>query len=96
MKGKVTNSEPSKGKERKITIEVCLPEEITESNDNVVVSIRRKGKSDERYIKELERSNSVLNSENRRLTKLLTHYQEIISIGLKSAGYEKNAIFGNR
>lgn len=66
------------------------------ANGNVVVSVRRRGKSDESYIKALERSNGTLNSENRRLAKLLMHYQEIISIGLKSAGYGKEEVFRNR
>ncbi len=42
------------------------------------VSVPRKGLSDERYIKALETSNRTLNSENRRLVRLLTRYQQLI------------------
>lgn len=44
---------------------------------------------DEKYIKALENSNKVLNSENRRLVKLLMKYQEIIGIGVNSIYHEQ-------
>lgn len=44
------------------------------------VSVSRIGKTDERYISDLEQSNKVLNRENRRLVKLLHNYQTLIPI----------------
>ena len=43
------------------------------------VSVSRSGMTDERYITALEKSNKTLNSENRRLVRLLHNYQTIIS-----------------
>lgn len=43
------------------------------------VSVSRIGKTDERYISELEQSNKTLNRENRRLVKLLHGYQTMIA-----------------
>lgn len=42
------------------------------------VSVSRSDISDSRYIKALERSNRTLNSENRRLAKMLHNYQTVI------------------
>lgn len=42
------------------------------------VSVPRRGMTDQRYIKALETSNRTLNSENRRLVRLVTRYQQII------------------
>ena len=42
------------------------------------VSVCRRDMTDERYIKALETSNKTLNSENRRLVRLVTRYQQII------------------
>ena len=81
----------------KVCVEVSITEEaLNASSGTIEVSVSRKGRSDERYIRDLEGSNKTLNAENRRLTKLLLHYQEIIAIGLKSAGYGKEDIFGSR
>lgn len=43
------------------------------------VSVSRLGKTDERYIADLEQSNKTLNRENRRLVKLLHGYQTMIA-----------------
>lgn len=81
----------------KVRVEVSITEEAScEQSDTIEVSVSRKGRSDERYIRDLERSNRTLNAENRRLTKRLLHYEEIIAIGLKSAGYGKEDVFGIR
>ena len=64
-------------------------EELLPDIERVEVTVCRNGHTDERYIKELERANKTLNSENRRLTKLLTRYQEIIRIGIRQLDYEK-------
>lgn len=42
------------------------------------VSVPRRGMTDQRYIAALETSNKTLNSENRRLVRLVTRYQQII------------------
>lgn len=47
--------------------------------DEETVSVSRNGRSDKRYISALEDSNKVLNSENRRLVRLLHNYQTIIN-----------------
>lgn len=78
-----------------VRVEVSIDDNVLNEGKAIEVSVSRNGHSDERYIRDLERANKALNSENRRLTKLLMHYQEIISIGLKSAGYGKNEVFGN-
>lgn len=46
--------------------------------DNTV-SVSRTGKTDERYIYDLEQSNKTLNRENRRLVRLLHNYQTMIA-----------------
>lgn len=46
--------------------------------DNTV-SVSRTGMTDERYISALEQSNKTLNSENRRLVRLLHNYQTMIA-----------------
>lgn len=43
------------------------------------VSVSRNGMDDQRYITALEASNKTLNSENRRLVRLLHNYQKIIA-----------------
>lgn len=43
------------------------------------VSVARNGMDDQRYITALETSNKTLNSENRRLVRLLHNYQKIIA-----------------
>lgn len=50
-----------------------------EQADDNPVSVSRSDKTDERYIKALETSNKTLNSENRRLIRLLHNYQSIIN-----------------
>lgn len=49
-----------------------------QEQDNAV-SVSRKDMNDNQYIMALEKSNKVLNSENRRLIRLLHKYQVIIS-----------------
>lgn len=46
--------------------------------DNTV-SVSRAGMTDERYISALEQSNKTLNTENRRLVRLLHNYQTMIA-----------------
>lgn len=48
------------------------------------VSVSRMGKTDERYIADLEQSNKVLNRENRRLVRLLHGYQTMIGQSTKA------------
>lgn len=63
---------------------------IDDLGDPIRCCINRKeyiGK-DEKYIKALEDSNKVLNSENRRLINLLTQYQKIIGIGVEKIYHE--------
>lgn len=79
-----------------VRVEVSIDDKVLKEGKTIEVSVSRNGHSDDRYIRDLERANKTLNSENRRLTKLLMHYQEIISIGLKSAGYGKEEVFGNQ
>lgn len=62
---------------------------IDDTSESVDVSVRRSGKTQEQYIRDLEKSNRTLSSENRRLVKLLAQYQEIIRIGTNNCkGYE--------
>jgi hypothetical protein len=49
------------------------------------ISVSRNGMDDQRYIKALEASNKTLNSENRRLVRLLHNYQAIISQSMVAA-----------
>lgn len=44
--------------------------------------------SDDKWIKYLEDCCKCLNSENKRLIKLLGKYQQVISIGLKDLSYQ--------
>lgn len=48
------------------------------------VSVSRMGKTDERYIADLEQSNKTLNRENRRLVRLLHSYQALIAQSTKA------------
>lgn len=77
------------GTGKKVSVEVNIDEELLPDIERVEVSVQRSGHSDERYIKDLERANKTLNSENNRLTKLLSRYQEIIRIGVRQLDYEK-------
>lgn len=47
-------------------------------------SVSRNGRTDESYIQALERANKTLNSENKRLVRLLRKYQGIIEAGVRS------------
>jgi hypothetical protein len=47
-------------------------------------SVRRENRTDEQYIKVLEKANKTLSGENRRLVRLLTKYQGIIEAGVRS------------
>lgn len=67
----------------KVEVTVSITEELLPELEEVTVTVSRNGHSDERYIKALETANKTLNSENRRLIRLLTRYQEIIRIGLR-------------
>lgn len=49
------------------------------------VSVSRTGRMDEQYIAALETSNKVLNSENRRLVRLLHRYQAMIEQPIRAA-----------
>lgn len=84
-----SSSKASKGK---VAVNITIGEELLPDIDEVDVSISRQGKTDERYIKQLEQANKTLNSENRRLIKLLTKYQELIRLGIQQLAYE-NEIF---
>lgn len=66
---------------KKISVEINIDDELKPEIGEVEVSVRRTGQTPERYTQELERANRTLASENRRLIKLLTQYQEIIRIG---------------
>lgn len=48
-------------------------------------AVSRGGMSDEQYIAALEKSNRTLNSENRRLVKLVHNYQSMIVQSLTQA-----------
>lgn len=52
------------------------------------VTVCRNGQSDEQYIKALETANKTINSENKRLIKLLLDYQSVIKRGLDSIIFE--------
>ncbi|WP_416995963.1 hypothetical protein [Alistipes putredinis] len=67
--------------QKKISVEINIDDELKPEIGEVEVSVRRTGQTPERYTQELERANRTLASENRRLIKLLTQYQEIIRIG---------------
>lgn len=67
--------------QNKISVEINIDDELKPEIGEVEVSVRRTGQTPERYTQELERANRTLASENRRLIKLLTQYQEIIRIG---------------
>lgn len=64
-------------------IDWLLPEtHVTE------VTVSRNGQSDEQYIKALETANKTINTENARLQKLLTKYQDIVRTGLKAIMFD--------
>ena len=74
----------------KVEVTVSITEELLPNLETVTVTVQRNGHTDERYIKALEQANRTLNSENRRLIRLLQKYQEIIKIGLNQLEYENN------
>lgn len=74
----------------KVVVTVSITEELLPNLETVTVTVQRNGHTDERYIKALEQANRTLNSENRRLIRLLQKYQEIIKIGLNQLEYENN------
>lgn len=77
--------------QKKISVEINIDDELKPEIGEVEVSVRRTGQTPERYTQELERANRTLASENRRLIKLLTQYQEIIRIGTNNwIGDESN------
>lgn len=77
--------------QKKISVEINIDDELKPEIGEVEVSVRRTGQTPERYTQELERANRTLASENRRLIKLLTQYQEIIRIGTNNwKGDESN------
>lgn len=53
-----------------------------QKDDEMNTPPSRNGMSDTKYINFLIMSNNTLRSENRRLQRLLTRYQEIINIGV--------------
>lgn len=73
-----------------VEVKVSISEDLLPELETVTVTVSRNGHSDERYIKALEQANRTLNSENRRLIRLLSKYQEIIKIGLNQLEYENN------
>lgn len=74
----------------KVEVTVSITEELLPELETETVTVQRNGHSDERYIKALEQANRTLNSENRRLIRLLQKYQDIIRIGLNQLEYENN------
>ena len=74
----------------KVEVTVSITVELLPNLETVTVTVQRNGHTDERYIKALEQANRTLNSENRRLIRLLQKYQEIIKIGLNQLEYENN------
>lgn len=74
----------------KVEVTVSITEELLPNLETATVTVQRNGHTDERYIKALEQANRTLNSENRRLIRLLQKYQEIIKIGLNQLEYENN------
>ena len=74
----------------KVEVTVSITEELLPNLETVTVTVQRNGHTDESYIKALEQANRTLNSENRRLIRLLQKYQEIIKIGLNQLEYENN------
>lgn len=76
--------------QRKISVEINIDDELKPEIGEVEVSVRRTGQTPERYTQELERANRTLASENRRLIKLLTQYQEIIRIGTNNWKGDEN------
>jgi len=52
------------------------------------VTVSRNGQSDAQYIKALETANKTINTENARLQKLLTKYQDIVRTGLKAIMFD--------
>ena len=73
-----------------VEVKVSISEDLLPELETVTVTVSRNGHSDERYIKALEQANRTLNSENRRLIRLLQKYQDIIRIGLNQLEYENN------
>lgn len=71
----VVNQQPAKG------IVISLDADVLK-DDGLDIHLSRNGMSDAKYINALVESNKVLKSENRRLQRLLTRYQEIINIGV--------------
>ena len=69
------------------TVEEYFKTEKEEVNFCIPTS-RPSDMTDERWIKYLEDCCKCLNSENKRLIKLLGKYQEVISIGLKDLSYQ--------
>lgn len=76
--------------QKKISVEINIDDELKPEIGEVEVSVRRTGQTPERYTQELERANRTLASENRRLIKLLTQYQEIIRIGTNNWKGDEN------
>lgn len=76
--------------QKKISVEINIDDELKTEIGEVEVSVRRTGQTPERYTQELERANRTLASENRRLIKLLTQYQEIIRIGTNNWKGDEN------
>lgn len=52
------------------------------------VTVSRNGQSEAQYIKALETANKTINSENTRLQKLLSKYQDIVEAGLKAIMFD--------
>lgn len=57
---------------------------------DVETSVKREGRSDAKYIKALEDANRMYRSENKRLIKLLTKYQEVIKLGLTALKHKED------
>lgn len=57
---------------------------------DVDTSVKREGRSDAKYIKALEDANRMYRSENKRLIRLLTKYQEVIKLGLTALKHKED------
>lgn len=81
----LSGKKESKTVKRTVEFKVSMPELTIPQRPTVC----RGGKTDEQYIKALETSNRTLSGENRRLCRLLTEYQRIIEIGVKSVMFNE-------
>lgn len=74
--------ETEKRREKSVTLSTTDKDFFPELAKIVETSVKREGRSDAKYIKALEDANRMYRSENKRLIRLLTKYQEVIKLGL--------------